>query len=94
MRPSPGRLQAITLTIVPNAELPPRKLRAGAKLAAGMQFKSDDGQLQVLQLTNAGKWLEGNESQVGRALCAGRDFRSSHARRLSIRSQATSDRCH
>ena len=48
----------ITLTIVPGPELPPRKLRAGTKLAAGLQFKSDDGQLQVIQLTNASKWLE------------------------------------
>ncbi|HVU89213.1 MAG TPA: hypothetical protein VHD36_17945 [Pirellulales bacterium] len=50
--------QPVMLTVVPDAPLPPRKLRAGTKLAAGLQFKAENGPLVPVPLTNEGKWLE------------------------------------
>jgi hypothetical protein len=50
--------QPITLTIYPEAQLPPRQLRSGTKLTAGLQFKAENGPLATIPLTNERKWLE------------------------------------
>jgi len=47
----------ISLFIEPGAKLPSRKLRAGMKLNAGLQFKAEGGPTVLMKGTNEFKWL-------------------------------------